>query len=398
MTKEEFIDYYSLLGVSENATFEEIKKAYRKVAKENHPDVHAEWTPEERAFHENILAQLNDAKDILTNPEKREKYDQKYRAHKEEQRRKEQGYYERSQTGRQEQYYNQNQNRYQQQTYGYDDEYEEYGYDDEEYEDSYSDRVAEIIEDILYGIKDKASDIASKFGAAYRQDRRRYPNFIERVRQYKKDLSATRVNIPNIGKLVVFPEFVSFVGRIIPQRGDNGYTFIARNRGKVVAATLAAFLCMTNVVPGMSSSQAEQPQTTEISTANTTEEEPEMIVIRHYTVKAGDTLSELAEDANCTQADIKNYNQDVIYDGILRFDTEIDIPYHIPEDEVSSYTTSAEYNGENLDEYAASYNTDKESLIKLNEESIIDTGNEYAVISDTLAVPTFEPYQYSKTK
>ena len=374
MTKEEFIDYYSLLGVSENATFEEIKKAYRKVAKENHPDVHAEWTPEERAFHENILAQLNDAKDILTNPEKREKYDQKYRAHKEEQRRKEQGYYERSQTGRQEQYYNQNQNRYQQQTYGYDDE---------EYEDSYSDRVAEIIEDILYGIKDKASDIASKFGAAYRQDRRRYPNFIERVRQYKKDLSATRVNIPNIGKLVVFPEFVSFVGRIIPQRGDNGYTFIARNRGKVVAATLAAFLCMTNVVPGMSSSQAEQPQTTEISTANTTEEEPEMIVIRHYTVKAGDTLSELAEDANCTQADIKNYNQDVIYDGI---------------DEISSYTESAIYNGENLDEYAASYNTDKESLIKLNEESIIDTGNEYAVISDTLAVPTFEPYQYSKTK
>ena len=155
---------------------------------------------------------------------------------------------------------------------------------------------------------------------------------------------------------------------------------------------------MTNVVPGMSSSQAEQPQTTEISTANTTEEEPEMIVIRHYTVKAGDTLSELAEDANCTQADIKNYNQDVIYDGILRFDTDIEIPYHIPEDEISSYTESAIYNGENLDEYAASYNTDKESLIKLNEESIIDTGNEYAVISDTLAVPTFEPYQYSKTK
>jgi DnaJ-class molecular chaperone len=63
-------DYYKVLGVSENATQDEIKKAYRKLAKEYHPDKHAGNKDAEEKFKD-----ISDAYSILGNAEKRKKYD-----------------------------------------------------------------------------------------------------------------------------------------------------------------------------------------------------------------------------------------------------------------------------------------------------------------------------------
>jgi DnaJ-class molecular chaperone len=63
-------DYYKVLGVSENATQDEIKKAYRKLAKEFHPDKHAGDKNAEDRFKD-----ISDAYSILGNAEKRKKYD-----------------------------------------------------------------------------------------------------------------------------------------------------------------------------------------------------------------------------------------------------------------------------------------------------------------------------------
>ena len=66
----EFIDYYKILGISKEATSEEIKKAYRKLARKLHPDIN----PNDKEAHTKFQ-QLNEANEVLSNPEKRKKYD-----------------------------------------------------------------------------------------------------------------------------------------------------------------------------------------------------------------------------------------------------------------------------------------------------------------------------------
>ncbi len=67
----EFKDYYSILGVSKNATTEEIKRAYRKLAAKYHPDKNPGDKAAEQKFKD-----INEAREVLTDPEKRKLYDQ----------------------------------------------------------------------------------------------------------------------------------------------------------------------------------------------------------------------------------------------------------------------------------------------------------------------------------
>jgi molecular chaperone DnaJ len=73
MTAREWIskDFYRELGVSSNATQDEIKKAYRKLAKENHPDANAGDTKAEQKFKA-----VSEAHGVLSDPAKRKEYDE----------------------------------------------------------------------------------------------------------------------------------------------------------------------------------------------------------------------------------------------------------------------------------------------------------------------------------
>ena len=64
-------DYYEVLGLQKGASAEEIKKAYRKLAKANHPDLH----PGDKAAEERFK-EINEAYEILSDDDKRAKYDQ----------------------------------------------------------------------------------------------------------------------------------------------------------------------------------------------------------------------------------------------------------------------------------------------------------------------------------
>jgi molecular chaperone DnaJ len=64
-------DFYSVLGVSSTASQDEIKKAYRKLAKKHHPDANANDTKAAERFKE-----ISEANNVLSDPEKRKQYDE----------------------------------------------------------------------------------------------------------------------------------------------------------------------------------------------------------------------------------------------------------------------------------------------------------------------------------
>jgi len=66
-----YIDYYKILGVDNNATQDEIKKAYRRLARKHHPDLNPNDKEAKSRFQ-----QINEANEVLNDPEKRKKYDQ----------------------------------------------------------------------------------------------------------------------------------------------------------------------------------------------------------------------------------------------------------------------------------------------------------------------------------
>lgn len=65
-----FIDYYKILGIEKKSTENEIKKAYRKLARKYHPDLNPDEKEAEKKFKE-----INEANEVLSNAENRKKYD-----------------------------------------------------------------------------------------------------------------------------------------------------------------------------------------------------------------------------------------------------------------------------------------------------------------------------------
>ncbi|BAY80038.1 chaperone DnaJ domain-containing protein (plasmid) [Nostoc linckia NIES-25] len=71
MAATDFKDYYAILGVSKTASQEEIKQAFRKLARKYHPDVNPGNKQAEARFKE-----INEAYEVVSDPDKRQKYDQ----------------------------------------------------------------------------------------------------------------------------------------------------------------------------------------------------------------------------------------------------------------------------------------------------------------------------------
>ena len=66
-----YIDYYKILGVDKSASQDDVKKAYKKLARKYHPDLNPNDPDAHRKFQE-----INEANEVLSDPEKRKKYDQ----------------------------------------------------------------------------------------------------------------------------------------------------------------------------------------------------------------------------------------------------------------------------------------------------------------------------------
>jgi curved DNA-binding protein len=95
-----YIDYYKILEVDKNATQKEIKSAYRKLARKLHPDLNPNDRDAKKKFQE-----INEANEVLSDPEKRKKYDQYGENWKHAEEYKKAGRYNEQTSGPQEQRY-----------------------------------------------------------------------------------------------------------------------------------------------------------------------------------------------------------------------------------------------------------------------------------------------------
>lgn len=66
-----YIDYYKTLGINKSASTDEVKKAYRKLARKYHPDINPNDKEAQKKFQE-----INEANEVLSDPDKRKKYDE----------------------------------------------------------------------------------------------------------------------------------------------------------------------------------------------------------------------------------------------------------------------------------------------------------------------------------
>src|ERR1700750_3463005 len=67
----DFVDYYKILGLDKNASADDIKKAYRKLARKHHPDLNPNNEGAKKLFQ-----QINEANEVLSDADMRRKYDQ----------------------------------------------------------------------------------------------------------------------------------------------------------------------------------------------------------------------------------------------------------------------------------------------------------------------------------
>lgn len=68
---QDFRNYYDILGVARDATVDEIKKAFRRLARQYHPDLNPNDKKAEEKFKD-----INEAYEVLSDPTKRSQYDQ----------------------------------------------------------------------------------------------------------------------------------------------------------------------------------------------------------------------------------------------------------------------------------------------------------------------------------
>lgn len=106
-------------------------------------------------------------------------------------------------------------------------------------------------------------------------------------------------------------------------------------------------------------------------------------LIKTHTLKNTDSLEQLAKEANCTEKELLSLNEKIEVGSTIK------IPYNIMDEDLDYYTETIDFDNEKLAEIAKEYNTDIETLVKLNSDSIVELAKTYIIMGDKLEVPNF---------
>lgn len=377
-------NYYEILGVSRNATLDEIKKAHRKQALKYHPD----RNPDDKEAEE-MMKKVNAAFEELSDEDKRRKYD--LELDYKERRRQNNNRGSRS--------YSRNEEDNSSFKEGW---YEEFwrNHTTKDNKETDAETYEELFKEYLEKLKESYKNarlFEKKFSfkerREYVKDEMFYGDGLfdncKEVEDYlKKIFSRDALLYFGVHSLV---ELLLIACKLKKLKTDDFSTYIMRNRRTFAGAFLAMYL-LFGINGTDNVNQVKEPISI---TQEETENEIEIGLIdgyslyRVYEVQPGDSLSKLSNDSNTTINYIMKVNN--LDSTNIHVGQKLIIPYIIDRDELKYYTTSINLENEtgSFEKIAKRYNTDVRTLYSINVEALHFDGEKYIIIADTILVPTF---------
>lgn len=390
--KDEFKNYYEILGVSISATNDEIKRAYRALVKKWHPDNPAN-DPE---LSNEKMKEINEAYEVLSNPKKRKNYDIELRDHEQAKNacgtqnktNASNGQRQNAQSSAQEAYWQRWANEEPKAT---SQGSAQYGRRHQQRNDTKKapKRPPRSEKSFWWNVREDYKEV--------KRDEGKNP-FSKRHKEFTEDLDDSFVGDLNrfSDRVVFHTTRITFnaIYEVIYQLKKLGRfgkepfpKFVIRNRK--LAGVILAGAVMFNAA-GSLNSQESQPQVPEQESIVELQDEDEQYIklYRSYTIELGDSLWDLSSDANISVAELQEQNG--LSDSRIYIGDNLKIIYNIPQEELEYYTEGVQVDGMSLTDIAKAYETNVSTLVLLNPESIIkDDDGRYVVLSDTLTVPKF---------
>ena len=373
--------YYEVLGVSTDASQEEIKKAYKEMMKKYHPDAHPK---DDTKFYEQKAKILNEAYEVLGNKEKRRDYDIECAVREANEARKQ---YERSQRARQQRARNQQQTA----------NTPHYSQNSRRQSNSRTRttnnqrRTTPKKETFFSNVKD-----------AYKEVRKEEKNnkFAERhtkINEAFYDWFADKVE--GVGSYVLFrtgqgavhvsAEMIYQLAKLRHITKDSVVKYVIRNR-RLAAAAITGVIIFSNL-PTNDGTTTTPPDKDDLAGRKTnvvqTFEEHKTTLTRNYIVQVGDSLSSISDMSLTTIEDIKRANG--LTDNMLYLGDTIQVPYIISDEDLQYYIQTVNTNKMSLDDLATIYSTDVDTLCRLNKEAIKMVNGVRVIMSDKIVVPNF---------
>ena len=440
MNTERFEDYYETLGVSRNASVEEIRQAKRRLSKLFHPDLVQEEALKD--IYGSKLSKINNAADVLLNPQKKYEYDLEWDAHKmkqeQESQRRRRPYYEQAGTqytqgstyGSQRQGYERHFYDYEtDQTYTSYEQYEQQSQQRQEQRQQqrqssrteqtrrargYTSKQAKkgFFEDIRQAAREVREDEKRRKTSA-RRAHANVNNFVNRKFSKNRNVAEEILCAISKGTLHICVSTLRELSKLGYIAKDSFPKFVIRNRR--MAAMGAAAVILFSSFGATNDPEVIIPETPSITISDSTltndqedqfvvednqttdplegvfqeeEQVTEYVAKRYHKVVAGDTLSGLAEQAGCSIETIQRENY--ITGSLIKIGETLVIPYEFTSEDYEYATTEVQVpTGKTLREIAQEYNTDVATIIRLNEDNVIQSQGNYYVITDTVRVPNF---------
>lgn len=351
-----FKDYYKILGISEDANYQEIKSAYRNLVKKSHFDSHAQENLNEKEIKElnKKLIEVREAYDVLSNAEKRKNYDALCLC------------------------------------YQFLKDYEEEQNIDktsslDEKEENSKKTLKEYYQEV------KKDEEKFSFSKRHRSVERKYRTVFSEQDKNKNLKDRMSFSLGK-GTVHVFHEMFYQLSKIKSSFKEPFPKFVIRNRYLLSTLGTAMFLCGFSNNNSLEKNIRDCETIIEDADFNKKTEEDTYLndyltMNRVHKIKKGDTLYSLAT-LNGIKLDkvrkLNNLENDKIIKG-----HSIILPYEINSQDFKYYTQAINIKDRSIYEIAKEYETDLKTICSLNKDAIEEINNVYYIMSDTIYVPNF---------